>query len=349
MSDFNEENIWQFLQNTNKPIILYGMGNGADKVLKLFECYGIKCSGVMASDDFVRGQSYKGFTVQKLSYFEGKYKDIVIAVTFGTQIEDVINNIKNISQKHTVVIPNVPVFGNNVFDYAFLQRNKEKIKTAYSLLSDMRSRTVFENAVKFYYTGRLKYLWNCTDNKKEAFKNILKLTAAENYLDLGAYRGDTIAELINETGGYSNVIALEPDPKTYKKLCEYINGKPNITAYQKTIWKNNTILYFSNKGGRNSTICTTGTPIQATTIDTLCKNYNVTYVKMDVEGAEKQALAGGINTLSIKKPKLNIAAYHTFEDLFELILLIYAINPEYKFYLRHHPYIPLWDTNLYCI
>ena len=135
-----------------------------------------------------------------------------------------------------------------------------------------------------------------------------------------------------------------------KKLLEYINNKENITAYQKTIWRKNCTLLFSNQGGRNSTIGYKGTAVEAVTIDYLAKQMdNVTYIKMDVEGAEKQALCGGVKTILEKKPKLNIAAYHTFEDLFDLALMVYSINPEYKLYLRHHPYIPLWDTNLYCV
>ena len=54
------------------------------------------------------------------------------------------------------------------------------------------------------------------------------------------------------------------------------------------------------------------------------------------------------NTLKAK-PKLNFAAYHRTEDIFRLPLLIHALNPTYRIFLRHHPYIPAWDTNLYCI
>lgn len=349
MNNLNEKNVWNFLKDTNKPIIIYGMGNGADKVLAIFQRYNIKCCGVMASDDFVRGQKYKNFTVHKLSYFEDIYDDFIIAVTFGTQVAEVMDNIKKIAQKHMVVVPNVPVFGNNLFNNNFLKENKDKILSAYSLLCDNRSRQVFENAVKFYYSGKLKYLWEATDEKDEIFNNVLKLTADENYIDLGAYRGDTIDELIHYGKGYNKIIALEPDPKTYRKLTEFTKNMKNVTTLQKTIWKNNTTLLFSNNGGRNSAISSVGTSIKAVNLDTLSEGFYPTYIKMDVEGAEKQAIAGGINTLRKHKPKLNVAVYHTFEDLFELILLIHAINPEYRFYLRHHPYIPLWDTNLYCI
>lgn len=349
MNSLNEISVWQFLINSNKPIIIYGMGNGADKVLALFEKYGIKCSGVMASDDFVRGQHYREFTVHKLEYFEKKYGELIIALAFGTQINSVMQHIKALEKKHTVIVPNVPVFGDEIFDDDFLFQNREKIESAYNLLSDERSRDVLENAIKFYYSGKLEYLWSITDDKDEIFNSVLCLNNNERYVDLGAYRGDTIDELIHYGGGYEEIIALEPDIKTYNKLCKHITDMPNITAYQKTIWKDNRTLYFSNQKGRGSSISSKGVPIEAISIDTLCENYNPTYIKIDVEGAEKQALAGGINTLRNSKPKLNLAAYHTFGDLFELILMVNAINPEYRFYLRHHPYIPLWDTNLYCI
>lgn len=349
MNSLNEILVWQFLATANKPIIIYGMGNGADKVLEMFKKYGIKCSGVMASDDFVRGQCYKEFTVHKLDYFEKKYGELIIAPAFGTQINSVMQHIKMLEKKHTIIVPNVPVFGNEIFDDNFLSINKEKIELAYNLLSDERSREVFENAIKFYYSGKLKYLWNITDNKNEIFESVLCLKNNERYIDLGAYRGDTIDELINYGGGYKKIIALEPDIKTYNKLCKHIENMPNVTAYQKTIWKDNRTMCFSNKKGRGSAISSSGTLVDAVCIDTLSENYNPTYIKIDVEGAEKQAIAGGINTLKNIKPKLNIAAYHTFRDLFELILIINAINPEYRFYLRHHPYIPLWDTNIYCV
>ena len=71
--EINKDYIWNYLKNSDLPIILYGMGDGADKVLSAFKKYGITASGVMASDDFVRGQSFHEFTVKKLSDFENEY------------------------------------------------------------------------------------------------------------------------------------------------------------------------------------------------------------------------------------------------------------------------------------
>ena len=89
------------------------------------------------------------------------------------------------------------------------------------------------------------------------------------------------------------------------------------------------------------------TPV--TTVDNLRDTFgDFTYIKADIEGMEHNMLCASKNTLSTK-PKLNIAAYHTNSDFFTLILKIHSLNPDYKFHLRKHPYIPCWDLNIYCV
>ena len=65
--DFDYPNVWTALEESSLPIVLYGMGNGADKVLGELERRGIRAAGVMASDDFARYQDYRGFIVKKES------------------------------------------------------------------------------------------------------------------------------------------------------------------------------------------------------------------------------------------------------------------------------------------
>ena len=132
----NLTSVWTRLKTDNKPVVLYGMGDGADKVLKAFEQFGIKASAVMASDDFVRGQSFHGFKVKKLSEVEAEYGDFNIALCFASQLTDVINTIKSVAKKHTTLVPSVPVFGDNLFDDKFIAENREDIEKAYNLLAD---------------------------------------------------------------------------------------------------------------------------------------------------------------------------------------------------------------------
>ena len=121
-------NVWELLQAAEKPIALYGMGNGADKVLAAFECFGITPAGVMASDGFVRGQRFHGFTVKKLSDLECELGDFIVALSFGSQLPEVIASIKNVAVRHALVVPCVPPFGEALFDRDIISAHRDRIK-----------------------------------------------------------------------------------------------------------------------------------------------------------------------------------------------------------------------------
>ncbi len=346
----NTMSVWERLKTCGKPVVLYGMGDGADKVLAAFEKYGITASAVMASDGFVRGQSFHGFRVKKLGEIEREYGDFVIALCFASQLPDVMAHIKEVAQKHTTLVPGVPVFGGVMFDGEFIKKYREGINSAYSLFEDGLSRRVYENVLRFYYTGEIELLDEITTGKDEAFKNILKLGQNELYVDLGAYNGDTIDEFLRYSGGsYRKIVAFEPNGKNFKKLSEHCLDMKNTELWQLGSYSHNTILTFNNKAGRNSAIADSGVQTRVAAVDTILCGAAATYIKADVEGADFETLTGAKNTLKNFKPKLNFSAYHRFEDIFRLPLLIKKLNPEYKIYLRHHPYIPAWDTNLYCV
>ena len=328
MNISNTDFIWNYLKNTTSHIVLYGMGDGADKVLAAFEKFGIKASAVMASDDFVRGQSFRGFKVKKLSEIEAEFSDFIIALCFASQLPDVMAQIKKIAEKHKVIVPSVPAFGNVLFDEKFINENCENIEKARNLLADDLSKKVFDGVMNFYKTGELHYLDDITTDKDEAFENILKLGDNETYVDLGAYNGDTIDEFLHYSGGtYKHITAFEPNSKNFEKLRAHCGDMAELDLWQLGAYSHNTTLYFNNKAGRNSAIVeesTTQTPVAA--VDAILCGRKATYIKADVEGADFEAITGMKKTLDLFRPKLNISAYHRFEDVFRLPLLISQIN-----------------------
>ncbi len=337
---------WEKIKESGLPVVIYGMGNGADKVLDEFERLSIPVMGVTASDDFVRGQIFRGFKVKKLSEFDG---DFIIAVAFASSLPDVMNHVYSLGVKYRVLVPCVPVFGDEIFNRDFVNAHEAEINAAYALF-EADSKPIFAGCVNFMFGGELETLKSITSEKSEAFEDIICLNGNEGYLDLGAYRGDTVEEFLHYCGNkYNSVTAVEPDRRTFKKLTEYLENIPKSEAFQKAIYSESKTLIFSSKAGRQSTISSKGEKIEATTVDELCVDKSVTYIKMDVEGAEKEAIKGAENTLKTQKPKLNIALYHKSADIFEIPLQIAKINSEYKFHIRRHPYIPCWDMNLYCV
>ena len=340
--------VWEKLKKTEEPIIMYGTGNGADKVMDILEQRKIPLYGITASSTFVRNRTFRGFPVMPLSYFEETLGNFTVIITFGTSIPEVMENIYSIAQKHRVLVPCVPVIGTRVFDKDFVCANRQKIELAYNLLADDFSREIYIGYVNFLYGGELNTLKAITTPENEAFENILKLRDNETYIDIGAYRGDTVDTFLKYSGGtYKEIICAEPDSKTYLKLIEHCKNLNNFKAFNAAVTDTDGVVGFSNVHGRQSSVGG-DKPTNSVSLNTLCENAEPTYIKVDSEGCEYDILSGGSNILEKFSPKLNIAAYHKSEDVFDLAILINRINPQYKIHLRHHPYIPAWDTLLYC-
>ncbi len=345
----NTQSVWEKLKASEEPIVMYGTGNGADKVCDILAEKNITLSGVTASNSFVRKRTFRGFQVMPISYFEELYKDFTVIVTFGTSLPEVMNNIFEISKKHRVLVPVVPVIGTEIFDNAFLEKNEEDINTAYNLLADDFSKKIFNGYVEFIYGGELDTLNSITTEEKEAFERILRLNPDEVYVDIGAYRGDTVDTFLKyANNSYKEIICAEPDTKTFKKLLEHCEGLESFRAYNSAVTGVDGMVGFSHQHGRQSAL---GGDVltSSVTLPTLCGESAPTYIKIDSEGCEYEILEASAELFRIHKPKLNVAVYHKSSDIFTLPILINKLNPKYKIHLRHHPYIPAWDTLLYCV
>lgn len=340
--------IYDVLKNERRPVVIYGMGNGADKIIAELCRRNIPVSGICASDDFVRGQSFHGFEVQRVS--DALQSDCVLLCAFGTQLPEIMSRIFAISEEHTIYAPDVPVYGSNIWCREFLKENRTDIEAAYSILADDISKRTFEGALSFKLTGGLNFLRSIYCDKQECLSSLLSLGQNESYLDLGAYRGDTIDEFLSLTGGvYKHITALEPDRRTFAKLKAHTAGMKDTRLFRMGIWSEDMDMPFSSSLGRGSSLSSDGEMLAVTKIDTLYRRRRLTYCKMDVEGAERQAILGGTETIRRDKPKLNIAAYHRSEDIFSLPLLLRDIRPDYSIHMRQHPYIPAWDLNIYAV
>lgn len=339
---------WEYLKYSPLPIAVYGTGDGADKVFAEFQHLGISVSAVVASDGFVRSRSFHGLTVKSISQLENEIDDFVVALAFASPLKDVIDSIKNLSKHHKVIMPSVPVYGDEIFNKDFLEKHFNEIETAYSFLADEQSKKVFENIIKFQITGELDYCFQCESDKSEAF-SILNLGKNESFLDLGAYRGDTVEEFLRYSKSYEKIVGIEPDKRTFKKLRANCEGYKNCITLNNAVWSKNCTLNFDGNRGRGARANPQGEKTDAVCVDYLTEKYGkFTYINVDIEGAESEMLEGAIITLK-QKPKLCMAVYHRSEDIFSLINQVKQINGNYRIFLRHHPHISFWDTNIYCI
>lgn len=356
MIDFNISELcslkssWEFLSETHLPVFIYGMGDGALKILKIFEEKHIACAGFFASDEFVRGHSFEGHKVHKLSEIEEQIPEFIIVLAFACGYDSLIEKVREISLRHTVIAPDVPVIGDGLFTKEYVKDNAESFKKVFNMLCDEQSKNVFIRSIEFKITGRTDTICNISTPSSEAFDNILKLSDDEDFVDLGAYNGDTVSEFIEETKGrYSSITALEPDRRNFRKLTKACESLDNVSLFNCAGWCEDTTLTFSDSAGRQAMLSRKGIDVKARSVDSITDGRRTSFIKYDVEGAEQKALEGSVRTIKQYKPKLKVALYHRNEDIFSLPLFIRELNPSYKFYLRKLPYIPAWEINLYCI
>lgn len=341
--------LWERLQNTKKPIVLYGMGDGADRILDIASQKNIKISGIFASDEFARYNNFRGYTVKKFSDITNEFGDVCVLVAFGTHLDSVIENVNIIDLKSELYIPDLPVYGNELFDEKFLDDNYKSIEKVYNMLCDDLSKYIFVNIIKYKISGEKDYLFSAVSAPDEPYDTFFKLNDREVYLDLGAYRGDTVASFLDRVYSYKKIYAVEPDPKNFEKLVSNTSHLNNIKCFNYASSNEEKTVYFDSKKGRGSGITDKKlTPIKAIDMDSLIDD-DITYIKMDVEGEEYNTILGCKRIITDLKPQMAISAYHKSSDIFSLPLLIDSFRKDYKVYLRRKKCIPAWDIDYYFV
>ena len=348
--------MWEELKNEKRPIMVYGMGNGADKLFERFELYGIKVSEVFASDGFVRGHSYRGYKVKSFSEIKESYPEFVIVLSFASNRQEVIDMLAEIDSAHDMYAPDMPVAGvAEYFDKDFYNAHYEDILLAYNSLVDEESRAIFTSVINYKLTGRIKYLLECYSERDEIY-SLMPRENMEIAIDAGAYNGDTAREMICYFDSIKRIYALEPDKKTFKRLVRYseAEGTNRVIPINSAAWSEDSRGVFFGSGNRNSTAVATASyehtedEILMIKIDSVTTE-KVDYIKYDVEGAEREALIGSHRTITEYSPTLLVSLYHRSRDIFELINYIKNNYPDYTLFLRRLRCLPAWEIDLICV
>lgn len=363
MTDFtipspNTPDIWERLAVPNKPILIYGTGNGADKIMDELSRRDIPVAGVFASDGFVRDREFRGHRVISYGDARSRYGDFTALLAFGTSRPEVLLNIEMIASEVTLLCPDVPAFGDVIFDSRYYRENHAAFENLAASLADDESRRVLSLILEYKLTGELPPLLASASGGDPSV-GILAYEKYKNIVDLGAYTGDTVRAAIEKMQSLQKVIALEPEPHAYRKLRAYADtvANPQLVTYNAAAWSHNTTLDFTAGSGRGSSASArTHKGAQSRTVDALAvdkinevADTRIDFIKFDVEGAEAEALRGASATIRRDSPDLLVSVYHRTEDILSLSALVSELCPAHRLYLRREPGVPAWGINLYAI
>ncbi len=353
---FEGPDVYEKIKNDTRPLVLYGMGNGADKLIARLLELGRAPAAVFASDEFVRGQSFHGMRVRRFAEICEEFDDFLILIAFATRQGEVMARLFRMARAYPCLCPDLPVAGGEYQTLAFCCAHRAEMESAYALFEDDLSRQVFSSAVYHKLTGELSYLEDATSSPEECMA-LFEDKSLHTVLDGGAYDGDTLKTLLARHTEIRTAIAVEPDRRNYKRLCAYIEKEAlgaKVTPVRAALSDRVGEAEFSVSGNRNASLYgasyeSRSERVPLTTVDALVGDGWVDYIKYDVEGEEENALLGSRATIARCAPVLAVSLYHRARDLFRLPLLIREMCPDYRFYLRRTPCIPAWEITLYCI
>jgi FkbM family methyltransferase len=175
----------------------------------------------------------------------------------------------------------------------------------------------------------------------------------EFFIDAGGFDGGSTKDFFKWLGDYKiygKSIVFEPNSILYNDCKEKLKDRDNVKIVNKGLWHKKETLKF-HKVGSGSYIDSDGEEIiEVISLDEYLKDEkeSITFIKMDVEGAELNALKGAEQTIKKYKPKLAICIYHKPEDVWEIPNLLLEFVPDYKFYIRHYCFSNI-ETVLYAL
>ena len=234
--------------------------------------------------------------------------------------------------------------------------NASVIEQVFSNLNDERSKITFRNVLIHQAVHCIHLLWDVYE-PMQYFGNDLITSVKGSFVDCGAYTGDTLKSFLNYVDGDYCYYAFEPERNNYLELMNYVNNNHLTNVYLRNsgVWDKDGVLFFQNNDAddtlawklSNEKYCD-NIGISVNRLDNVLGDKKIDYIKMDVEGAEINALMGANQIIEHQKPILGISAYHDLSHFWLVPKIMLDKNLDYRVAFRHHSW-NMSDTVCYGI
>jgi FkbM family methyltransferase len=230
----------------------------------------------------------------------------------------------------------------------------DRVRQGFRLMTDDVSRREYLAQLRFRLLGDFGCLPEPVQGGIYFREDMFRLGEEETLVDCGAFDGDTLSLFLDKTGSlFKSAIAFEPDPANYARLAERVDLMPpgvrrRIAIHQSATGESNVRVLMDAGHGESSHIGNGDLEVECAALDSILRDVPVTFIKMDIEGAELATLAGAQRLIQQNAPIMAICAYHRQDDLWNIPLFIHGLNPDYSFHLRPH-LLEGWDLVCYAI
>lgn len=335
-------------------LILFGAGYQGELTLSDLQAMGVADSVRCFLDNQPSkwGQALGGIPICSPDLLRDLPKDARILIASGAYVP-IRAQLAEAGFVSGVRIMDASALRNGLFDRNLLVGALDALDRLHDSLADDLSRGVLKGVVTFRLTGDISHVEGVCEPLQYFPEQVVRLGPQEVFVDGGAFDGDTVRTFLAACGGeFDTIHAFEPDPRNFHRLKVWIEDQPakaRIHAHPEALYSHQTKLRFNEGPSMSSHIdAVGGSRIQATSLDECLQGAPATFIKYDLEGAERAALSGAATTIRRWRPKLAISVYHLADDLWELPALIKDMTPGYRYFLRHYSFLS-FETVFYAI
>lgn len=347
------------------PIVLYGAGFAGRQCSKILKSHSVNVDIFVDDDRTKSGKCIEELTVysyeQLVDYCRKKeHVNVILTSIYGVQIAKKVEKIPNVTIYEMydwyteIVMPER--FGEMIYDEESIEKYKNNIEKLKKYLEDEESGLIFENLYQYMKTGDINYIYEVSSAEEQYFiKEVLEYFGerAFSIIDAGAYEGELIRAISELNLNVKEWYCFETNKENYEKLAEHAgenNFKGKQICVHKGLWNKNTSLHVFGSGTSSKVEEGEyqGNTVDMVTIDEYFKDTPIDLIKMDIEGAEMNALKGGMKVIKRDRPVLAVSIYHSLEDYYEILKLLLKELSNYKYYVRHHSMV-FCETVLYAI
>lgn len=344
-----------------KTIIFYGIGNQCRECMKLFQDRDII---LVDSDNKKWGKNYgktqiiHGPQIIEDCYEKGKAAIVISALFNQYEIAEFLVNQCAVQEEDLFSYTHGE-YEKWVYNPKLIYEHEKDIRICLDMVEDEASKEYYFNSVNARIQRNPLLLKPNTNAKRTGeYGDIVRLEKGDAIIDCGAYTGDTAHFYMDHLDGDCTIYAVEPFQDNFLNLCNRIreNGwEEKVIPYNYALGlehEEKEIHY--NDGDFEMAINLSkaeGHKVQKVVVeslDILFAGKKVDYIKMDIEGAEADAIRGAKTLIRENRPKLMISAYHKVSDLWEIPVIIKEICSDYKIYVGHAPGVST-EIEFYCI
>lgn len=335
-SDSAENFYNEFSGVTNKKKYLFGINSYADAIAAIIDIDGYV-------DQYTEARSHNGKPIVKLESISKN--SLVVSTVTNSRPKTAIEKIKAagilnyldyfaFADASNGRIPQLSSIADMRIDY---RENVSQYEWVRGLFSDAESLAVFDDIMKFRLEGSLAAIYKYTFRvDQQYFEPFLNLGAGEVFVDGGGFDGFTSLEFSKRCPEHKSIHFFEPSEKNISIAKNKLSDLHNVNYHMLGLFDKAAILSFDSNDGSACRISDGGSKkIRVDALDTVVKE-PVSFIKLDLEGAEMAALNGMKQHIIDDHPKIAVAVYHSPADFRQIPRYIMSLRENYSVYLRHY-------------